>query len=119
MAKKKKSRKKPATRKKKASARAKPKRLKKARRAKRRVRGPNSYEPPVQPAGRGVGAGAAGQSGDIQGLSRGEYIDSESVEELSEEGQSYEAEVVSGVESAPEPDQRRVQTRRYIPPGER
>jgi hypothetical protein len=73
----------------------------------------------VPPSGRGLGAGAAGQSGDIQGLPRGENIDSESVEELTEEGQDYEAEVVSGVENALDPDQARVRTRRYIPPEER
>src|SRR5438067_1203514 len=54
---------------------------------------------------RGMGAGSAGQSGDAQGLSRKENVDSESVEDLVEEGQSYEAEVVSGVENALDPDQ--------------
>jgi hypothetical protein len=58
-----------------------------------------------------MGAGSAGQSGDLQGLSRREGVDSESVEELIEEGQSYEAEVISGVEDAPDPDQGEVQTR--------
>lgn len=43
---------------------------------------------------------AAGQSGDTEGLSDIEDADSESVEELAEEGQDYEAEVVSGVERA-------------------
>lgn len=43
---------------------------------------------------------AAGQSGDVQGLSGVEDVDSESVEELAEEGQDYEAEIVSGVERA-------------------
>src|SRR5688500_14593528 len=36
---------------------------------------------------RGTGATSAGQSGDVQGLSRNEDLDSESVEELIEEGQ--------------------------------
>jgi hypothetical protein len=48
---------------------------------------------------RGLGAHAAGQSGDTQGLSDVE-ADSESVEELMEEGQSFEAEAVAGVEDA-------------------
>ena len=104
---------------KKARARGHASRAKKMRRAKRRLRGPGSVKPPVLPAEGGLGAAAAGQSGDIEGLSRGESADSESVEELAEEGQDYEAEVISGVEQARDPDQGRVQTRRYIPPAER
>jgi hypothetical protein len=49
---------------------------------------------------RGLGAGSAGQSGDTQGLSNAEEADSESVEELVEEGQDFEAGVVAGVEDA-------------------
>jgi hypothetical protein len=49
---------------------------------------------------RGVGAAAGGQSGDLEGLPRREDVDSESVEELVEEGQAYEAGIVSGVEEA-------------------
>lgn len=49
---------------------------------------------------RGLGPEAGGQSGDIEGLSRAETADSESVEELIEEGQAWEAGVVSGVEGA-------------------
>src|SRR5580700_3325060 len=45
---------------------------------------------------RGLGPNSGGQSGDIQALPRVEDVDSESVEELAEEGQSFEAEVVSG-----------------------
>lgn len=120
MAKKKKARKKKvASKKKKLSVRGKSVQARKPKRAKRRVRGPNSYQLPEPLPERGLGSGAAGQSGDVQGLSRGENIDSESVEELTEEGQDYEAEVVSGIENAPEPDQGRVQTHRYIPPEER
>src|SRR5215831_1831649 len=44
----------------------------------------------------------AGQSGDIQGLSAVESADSESVEELIEDGQAYEAEIIEGVEDAPD-----------------
>ncbi|HTT65223.1 MAG TPA: hypothetical protein VMG35_25415 [Bryobacteraceae bacterium] len=57
-----------------------------------------------------MGAAAGGQSGDVQGLSRAEVADSESVEELLEEGQSFEAEAVSGVENAKDPDQGEVTT---------
>jgi hypothetical protein len=55
-------------------------------------------EPP--PYARGMGSDAAGQSGDIEDLSRVEDVDSESVEELLEEGQAFEAGVISGVEEA-------------------
>lgn len=54
---------------------------------------------------------SAGQSGDLQGLSGEEDVDSESVQELLEEGQSFEAAVVEGVEQAPEPDEGEVRTR--------
>jgi hypothetical protein len=56
-------------------------------------------------------SGAAGQSGDTQGLSNTEDVDSESVRELAEEGQSYEAAAVSGVEDAPDPDTAEVTTK--------
>ncbi len=54
---------------------------------------------------------SAGQAGDLQGLSGEEDVDSESVQELLEEGQSFEAAVIQGVEQAPEPDQGEVRTR--------
>jgi hypothetical protein len=60
---------------------------------------------------RGLGPEAGGQSGDTEGLSRAELADSESVEELLEEGQAFEAGVVSGVENAPEADKGGVRTR--------
>jgi hypothetical protein len=59
---------------------------------------------------RGLGARSGGQSGDTQGIHARPAGDSESVEELLEEGQSYEAEIVDGVENAPEPDQGEVRT---------
>lgn len=62
----------------------------------------------------GIGVASAGQSGDVQGLSRKQVVDSESVEELLEEGQAYEAEAISGVENAPEPDQGEVQTHEVL-----
>jgi hypothetical protein len=60
---------------------------------------------------KGVGTGSAGQSGDTQGLSDLAQAASESVEELIEEGQSFEAEAISGVEDAPEPDVAEVHTK--------
>ena len=50
------------------------------------------------------------QSGDFQGLSRSEDADSESVEELLEEGNTFEAGVVSGVEQADDADESEVHT---------
>ena len=58
-----------------------------------------------------MGPGSAGQSGDTQGLSDVAEAGSESVEELVEEGQSFEAEAISGVEQAPDPDVAEVHTR--------
>jgi hypothetical protein len=59
---------------------------------------------------RGLGSEAGGQSGDTEGISRDENDDSESVEELLEEGQAFEAEAVSGVENAKDADQGEVRT---------
>jgi hypothetical protein len=65
----------------------------------------------ISPKQKGVGPGSAGQSGDTQGLSDVAEAGSESVEELVEEGQSFEAEVISGVEDAPDPDVAEVHTK--------
>ena len=48
----------------------------------------------------GQRARSGGQSGDLQGLSNREGADSESVDELLEEGNAFEADVVKGVEDA-------------------
>jgi hypothetical protein len=56
-------------------------------------------------------SGAAGQAGDLPGLPSSAEGDSESVEELLEEGQTFEAEAVAGVEDAPDPDQGEVRTK--------
>ena len=48
------------------------------------------------------GPDSAGQSGDTQGLSDIAEADSESVSELLEEGQTFEAEAVMGVENVPD-----------------
>lgn len=126
--KKKAARTKKAAGKKKVTLRAKAARPKKAARAKKPIRrkktarrpvvqreissgsersslGSGPFETSERPAKRGLGTGAAGQSGDLQGLSRSIDVDSESVEELIEEGQAFEADAISGVENAPDPDQ--------------
>jgi hypothetical protein len=46
------------------------------------------------------GSDSAGQSGDVQGLSQAADVDEESVRELAETEQTYEAEVVEGIEDA-------------------
>ena len=51
------------------------------------------------------------QSGDLQGLSNVESVDSESVDELLEEGNSFEAGIVAGVEDSRERDGKEVRTR--------
>ncbi len=58
-----------------------------------------------------LGPDSAGQSGDIQQISDAPSADSESVEELTEEGNAFEAGVVEGVENAKDPDFSEVTTR--------
>ena len=60
---------------------------------------------------KGVGPGSGGQSGDTQGLSDVAEAGSESVEELVEEGQSFEAEVIAGVEDAPDADEGEIRSK--------
>ena len=57
-----------------------------------------------------LGPDSAGQSGDIQDLSDLADADSESVEELIEEGNAFEAEVIQGVEDVPDADVSEVRT---------
>jgi hypothetical protein len=58
-----------------------------------------------------LGPDSAGQSGDTQEISNIADADSESVEELLNEGDAFEAEVVEGVEDAPDADVAEVTTR--------
>lgn len=58
-----------------------------------------------------TGPDSAGQSGDQQQLHDSALADSESVEELVEEGNAYEAGAIAGVENAPDPDVEEVRTR--------
>jgi hypothetical protein len=96
---------------KKAPARKKTGRKTKRAPASRRPRGRAGplFDTPL--AERGLGPEAGGQSGDTEGLSREELADSESVEELLEEGQAFEAGVISGVENARDADKGEVRTR--------
>ena len=63
---------------------------------------------PLKRRARTAAAGAGG--GDFGGASVVENVDSESADELLEEGQAFEAGIVSGVENAPDPDQGEVRT---------
>lgn len=62
----------------------------------------NSLDP--QEKRRDTGPDSAGQSGDQQGLAERAEADSESVEELVDEGQAWEGAFVSGVEDAEDAD---------------
>jgi hypothetical protein len=97
VAKKKAASKKPATRKVVASP---------ARKVRKKSQDSNPLVFPRQ----GRGPDAAGQSGDLQGLSIREDVDSESVSELIEEGNAFEADVVKGVEDADNADEGEVHT---------
>lgn len=115
MAKKKKPtrKKKPSPKKKLARAKSKPKaraRKKSIPRKKPASRGATSPGPRAS-IHQGVGLKNTGSSGDAQGLSVVEDVDSESVAELADEGQAFEAEVVSGVENAPDADEGEVKTK--------
>ncbi len=57
-----------------------------------------------------AGPDSAGQSGDVEGLSDDAEATSDSVEDLVESGQYYEAEVVEGIEGAPDADVAEVTT---------
>jgi hypothetical protein len=67
--------------------------------------------PAVSTRDKSTGPASAGQSGDTQGLTDVEEASSESVKELVEEGQFFEAEVVSGIEDAPDADEGEVHTK--------
>jgi hypothetical protein len=105
-------RKKPARRKaarpKRLAARRKPARRRRVTRVRGTAASTAEITLPVRP---GSGPGSGGQSGDIEGLPNAPGANSESVEELAEEGQAFEAELIDAVESAPDPDEAEVETR--------
>ena len=67
---------------------------------KKKVRGKSQSVDTVAFEPEGLGPRSSGQSGDLQGVSNIEGADSESVDELLEEGNVFEAEVVKGVQDA-------------------
>jgi hypothetical protein len=76
----------------------------------RRTRGKRERESSLAIEPVGLGARSGGQSGDLQGLTDRGGADSESVDELLEEGNAFEAEAVKGVEDAPDADEGEVRT---------
>jgi hypothetical protein len=91
-------------------AKAKATKRKKTARRKRLPRGGTPSGGSRARIHQGVGLETGGQSGDTQGLSSVEDVDSESVSELAEEGQALEAGIVDGVENAPDADEGGIRT---------
>src|SRR5437667_5752880 len=77
---------------------------------KKRVREKSQSVDTVAFSPEGPGTRSGQQSGDLQGLSGVEGADSESVDELLEEGNAFEADVVKGVEDAENANEKEVRT---------
>ncbi len=77
---------------------------------KKQVRGKSRSVDTVAFAPEGLVGRSGEQSGDLQGLSNVQRADSESVDELLEEGNAFEADVVKGVEDAGDTDEREIRT---------
>jgi hypothetical protein len=83
---------------------------KKLSKKKTRIRGKSEIVDTLVFEPKGLGPRSGGQSGDLQGLSELESAGSESVGELLEEGNAFEAEIVKGVEDVPDADEGEVPT---------
>jgi hypothetical protein len=77
---------------------------------KKQVQGKSQSVDTVAFAPMGLGALSGEQSGDLQGLSNVQGADSESVDELLEEGNAFEADAVKGVQDAGDADEGEVRT---------
>ncbi len=77
---------------------------------KKQVRGKSQSVDTVAFALERLGARSGEQSGDLQGLSNVQGADSESVDELLEQGNALEADVVKGVEDAGDADEGEVRS---------
>jgi hypothetical protein len=80
------------------------------RAAKKPVRGKSQTVDTVAYTPEGLSARSGGQSGDLQGLSNLAGANSESVDELLEEGNAFEAEIVKSVQDAGNADEGEVHT---------
>ena len=78
-----------------------------------RVRGPQAAQTEAERRAQSAQGRSAGQAGALQGLSDAALAAPESVDELLEEGNTFEAEAVAGVEDAPDADQGEVKTREF------
>jgi N utilization substance protein A len=76
----------------------------------RNQRSPGKGAPLFESAQRRPDTVSGRQSGDLQGVSRAEQADSESVDELVSEGNLFEAGAVAGVEEADNADEKEVHT---------
>jgi hypothetical protein len=98
------------TPKKKSAGKKKAAKKKTLSKKKTRVRGKSEIVDALVFEPKGLGPRSGGQAGDLQGLSELESADSESVGELLEEGNAFEAEVVKGVEDVRDADKGEVVT---------
>ena len=92
----------------------KPRARKRVRAKKHRLLGKSEEVSRVEFEPSGLGLRSGGQSGDLQGLSNFAGADSESVGELLEEGNAFEAEIVRAVQDAPDPDRQEIRTREVL-----
>jgi hypothetical protein len=99
-----------STPKKKVAGKKKLGKKKKLSKKKTRIRGKSEIVDTLAFESKGLGPRSGGQSGDLQGLSELASADSESVGELLEEGNAFEAEIVKGVEDVSEADEKEVKT---------
>ena len=76
----------------------------------RKQKAPRRGAKPLESSWGREGAVSGRQSGDLEGLSRAERADSESVDELVQEGNIVEAGAVAGVEEADDQDTKEVHT---------
>jgi hypothetical protein len=96
--------------KKKAAVKSKPSPARKTVRRQATVQIGNQSVETVSLKPKGLGTRAGVGAGDFQGVSIAQDVDFESPEELLEEGQAFEAGVVSGVEKAGNADEAEVTT---------
>jgi len=81
-----------------------------SRASEKRVRGNKEVVDTLRPRFTRASAPSGRNAGDLQGLSNVEGADSESVDELLDEGNAFEADAVRGVEDAENADESEVHT---------